>query len=368
MEERQFVLSWKKIMANLKKYFWICLLTLLAGIGAFAYLHKQSIDKSKNFTGGVLFEADAQIYVKDKIDETQLNASVISSSSDVASLYIPYVMAASDVAALKDNTDVIEYVNSALAEKGYAKLNKKDMVLITMQGSSVVDIAVFSKAQPERAEYIADSYADAMVNIGTANFGNAECRVLSYSKAYTADFVKVTEYTRTFETADMIREKSSNHGYSLKELAMIAGGLAFGLFIIALLIIFDKKLYTPGDVQSIPEAIYLGEANNEAGIKLAAASTLRQCELRQAKKIAILGLSLSADELKDISYSKELSGLEKTYVSAADMNDEKISEIEEADVAIIYIKGGKDKYTVLDKLSWRVKTLGTDILGFVIEK
>lgn len=382
-EKREIVISKRKCFANIKRYFWIVIITvILGGMLSFALSDENtSLEKNDNnqysntaatttqqVVGLPNYQAYAEIYI-DTENEENKNGGV-------------QVLTVSDYSAIAQSVTTIKVINEALQKAGMDVLNKDDFYSAYVLTGKIV-IAYSNGTDPKRLKTIVEALSEQIINRGDKEFGKGNSKLLEPVGVYG---ISMDGSKRTYEIIDSdikegniganpVNENIQNQTIDNKEVEIKInnknrfivfgfGGMILGVVIMLMFIIYDSHIYTIDDMNNLTTLICLGViSNNNKVNNIVTAISLQTKDMKKCL-ITTIGESRKLEEIEEFNKCFEDNNTE--VVTGIETNIELVKRLKDYDGVIIYIQPGYDDRETLDNALNKLEVTDANLLGYVI--
>lgn len=336
MENNELTITFRKISDNIKRYFWILIITLFCGIAISVILSLNSNEYS---------ETEYEIQKVYAIHSTNEAEKDTSSSSDILS----------DILLMSDTKVFSSIIENEMESEGY-----KDFVFsmdnIRRSISGNVIIFNFRGNDAQEVESLASIYSVQMAENMSSFLDGKEIILEDDLSEGTARPVSV--------------DNSDNNLVSVKNIFIICLSLLFGFIIIFFLTIFDKYARNINEISGLENAAVLGTVKKNENNRLSFVKTAycikEYIESNNAKQIFFMSVTLDKNKKKMIDElmeetSKYISNnVEIEYFSNILENYEKIDQIKRGNV-IFFLCVNADKRRDVEEGISLLKIAGKEI-------
>ena len=308
-----------------------------------------------------------------------------------------------DCMALLSSNKVQSQINTALENNGMDSYDKA-LDTITMEiasGSRCYKIIVRGE-DAERVEFIANTATDILLkeakevmSINNANI--IDKAVVDLCEKQEDGTYKIVTEKSELESEDEVATLSLGSFLSMKKILLVFVGAFFGLGIIFIFVLMDKKVRNRNEVNMYLHIPYLGEVSKKSGdaqYQVLTTTLLKKCEQEGIKKVLLttpkvcdiqeklldnLGnesestASVKIDSTTNKVEEKiaaEGTGKELTVVSAGQLleSSNTIKAVSSVDGIVLLITANGDNIPELEEAISHIRTVGGKILGYVLYK
>lgn len=331
MEDKEFIISFKKIFKNFARLWWIIPVSLVVGIIVVMAISRSSEKKAEEACVGI-----TRLYVYYVKDDT---SKVEVSENDSP---------AGNYSVLANTETVRAMVNEKLKNAGLKELSQSDKIKSVGETRNVVHISVNSTNDKERIRIICDALAESIASYGQSQYSNTNAMIIdkTHIEPLTSD--------------------DDESGFSAKKKLIIAAlFVCVGIFVICMSIAFDTKVYVkeevPGKLRYLGT---MGKKGMESAVTTAAVNSYIKSE--GYKSVYITTPGKVSDVSKLDAFSKEISCDSIEIVAGVEENADAIVKLNEADAVIVYIMSGKEKSKTIDKMASRLVLTKANVIGYVL--
>ena len=424
-QPEEIIISFQKLWDNFKKYWWICAITtvlaILAVVGITIKNHKAAQNLSESDlveNDNKLYQAITMVYMEPQLEKT--SESIKEAADNIQDLEKSYAASVNeyvkayieqwnwnrnnqlmyDSMALLSSNKVQSQINGAL-EKNDMDAYDKVLDTITMEiasGSRYYKIIVRGEEE-ERVEFIANTATDILLKEAKDIMGITNGRLIDKATVDLCEKQEDGSYKVITEKSELEKEEVSTLSLgsflSMKKILLVFVGAFFGLGIIFIFVLMDKKLRNRNEVNMYLHIPYLGEVSKKSGdaqyavltttiqkkceqegIKKVLFTTPKACEI-QDKLVDSLGnesdntmvVKIDASTTKvEEKINVESTGKELTVVSAGQLleSSNTIKAVSSVDGTVLLITANRDNIPELEETISHIKTVGGKVLGYVL--
>lgn len=425
-QPEEIIISFQKLWDNFKKYWWICVITTVLAVVAVVGLTINSYHAAQNLSESDLVENDNKLYqavtmvymepqlermnesIKEAADNIQdLEKSYAASINEYVKTYIEQWnwnrnnQLMYDSMALLSSNKVCSQINDALEKNG---MDSYDRVLdaITMEissGSRYYKIIVRGENE-ERVEFIANIATDILLKEAQAVMGITNGKLIDKAAVDLCEKQEDGTYKIITEKSELEKEEeivtlSLGSFLSMKKILLVFVGAFFGLGIIFIFVLMDKKVRNRNEVNLYLHIPYLGEIRRKSGDAQYAVLTTtiqKKCEQEGIKKIlfttpkaceiqdklvnslgnegndtTVVKIDISTTQVEE-KINVESKGKELTVVSASQLleSSNTIKAVSGVDGTVLLITANGDNIPELEETISHIRTIGGKILGYVL--
>lgn len=385
MREKEVNISWKKIVANVKKYWWICVVSLVVALVLDIIYCIKAVPADNNAAvadstkaSATYYEADTLVYVEEDIDIEQLEKTGV---------YIGTPEINSYVSAIYCSGEIADKINESLAKNGMLKLTDTDYYWGSVSTDNLLIVSARCYNDYNKAEFISNELAKIIIDRYNNDFKIENIRIIEEGKAFKVNINSAGALERTFirgqETSvdnDAGMVTGSTATYSKKELLKIniftsksfiiaIAGVLAGVIIIVILIIRDTTIYKKADIFNILGEEYLYMGNITCDNVNAVIETLN---IRVAKSgIDKLGIVLAGAVSQDRAdkFDKIISNVANAdgrIYSDILTDAAEIKKLGSCNGLVLCIREGVDNQKVLIELMQCFKIMDVTVVGYMI--
>lgn len=425
-QPEEIIISFQKLWDNFKKYWWICVITTVLAIVGVVGITIKNYKEVQNLSESDLVENDNKLYqaatmvymesqsektsesIKEAADNIQdLEKSYTASVNEYVKTYIEQwnwnrnnqVMY--DCMALLSSNKVQSQINMALENNSMDSYDKVlDAITMEIAGGSRCYKIVVRGEDAERVEFIANAATDILLkeakevmSINNANI--IDKAVVDLCEKQEDGTYKIVTEKSELESEDEVVTLSLGSFLSMKKLLLVFVGAFFGLGIIFIFVLMDKKVRNRNEVNMYLHIPYLGEVSKKSGdaqYQVLTTTLLKKCEQEGIKKVLLTtpkqcdiqeklanNLGNEGDNTSivkiDASITKveekinvESTGKELTVISAGQLleSSNTIKAVSDVDGTILLITANGDNIPELEETINHIRTVGGKILGYVL--
>lgn len=425
-QPEEIIISFQKLWDNFKKYWWICVITTVLAVIAVIGLTIKSYNAAQNLSESDLVQNDNKLYqattmvymepqsektsesIKEAADNIQdLEKSYAASVNEYVKTYIEQWnwnrnnQLMYDCMALLSSNKVQSQINMALENNGMDSYDKVlDAITMEIAGGSRCYKIIVRGEDEERVEFIANVATDILLreakevmNINNANI--IDKAVVDLCEKQEDGTYKIVTEKSELESEDEVVTLSLGSFLSMKKLLLVFVGAFFGLGIIFIFVLMDKKVRNRNEVNMYLHIPYLGEVSKKSGdaqyavltttllkkceqegIKKVLFTTPKECEIQdkltnslgnEGKNTAIVKIDSSTTKVEE-KINVESTGKELTVVSAGQLleSSNTIKAVSGVDGIVLLITANGDNITELEETISHIRTVGGKILGYVL--
>lgn len=427
-QPEEIIISFQKLWDNFKKYWWICVITTVLAIVAVVGITLKNYKAVQNLSESDLVENDNKLYqaatmvymepqsektsesIKEAADNIQdLEKSYAASVNEYVKTYIEQWnwnrnnQLMYDCMALLSSNKVQSQINTALENNGMDSYDKA-LDAITMEivnGSRYYRIIVRGEDE-ERVEFISNTATDILLNeakevmsINNANI--IDKAVVDLCEKQEDGTYKIVTEKSELESENEVATLSLGSFLSMKKILLVFVGAFFGLGIIFIFVLMDKKVRNRNEVNMYLHIPYLGEVSKKSGdaqYQVLTTTLLKKCEQEGIKKVllttpkvcdiqerlvdslgnegentAVVKIDTNINKVEE-KIATESTGKELTVVSARQLleSSNTIKAVSSVDGTILLITANGDNIPELEETISHIKTVGGKVLGYVLYK
>lgn len=427
-QPEEIIISFQKLWDNFKKYWWICVITTVIAIVAVVGITIKNYKAVQNLSESDLVQNDNKLYqavtmvymepqsektsesIKEAADNIQdLEKSYTASVNEYVKTYIEQWnwnrnnQLMYDCMALLSSNKVQSQINIALENNGMDSYDKAldAMTMEIASGSRCYKIIVRGE-DAERVEFIANTATDILLkeakevmSINNANI--IDKAVVDLCEKQEDGTYKIVTEKSELESEDEVATLSLGSFLSMKKILLVFVGAFFGLGIIFIFVLMDKKVRNRNEVNMYLHIPYLGEVSKKSGDAQYAVLTttlLKKCEQEGIKKVllttpkvcdiqerlvdslgnegentAVVKIDININKAEE-KIATESTGKELTVVSAGQLleSSNTIKAVSSVDGTILLITANGDNIPELEETISHIKTVGGKVLGYVLYK
>ena len=425
-QPEEIIISFQKLWDNFKKYWWICVITTVLAVIAVIGLTIKSYNAAQNLSESDLVQNDNKLYqattmvymepqsektsesIKEAADNIQdLEKSYAASVNEYVKTYIEQWnwnrnnQLMYDCMALLSSNKVQSQINMALENNGMDSYDKVlDAITMEIAGGSRCYKIIVRGEDEERVEFIANVATDILLkeakevmSINNANI--IDKAVVDLCEKQEDGTYKIVTEKSELESEDEVVTLSLGSFLSMKKLLLVFVGAFFGLGIIFIFVLIDKKVRNRNEVNMYLHIPYLGEVSKKSGdaqyavltttllkkceqegIKKVLFTTPKECEIQdkltnslgnEGKNTVIVKIDSSTTKVEE-KINVESTGKELTVVSAGQVleSSNTIKAVSSVDGTILLITANGDNIPELEEAINHMRTVGGKILGYVL--
>ena len=425
-QPEEIIISFQKLWDNFKKYWWICVITTVLAVVAVIGLTVKNYHDAKNLSENDLVENEDKLYqattmvymepqlekmsesIKETADNIQdLEKSYAASVNEYVKTYIEQWnwnrnnQLMYDSMALLSSNRVRSQINDALEKNG---MDSYDRILdeISMEiasGSRYYKLIVRGEDE-ERVEFIANTATDILLKEAQNVMGITNGRLIDKASIDLCEKQADGTYKIITEKSELEAEEeeatlSLGSFISMKNLLLIFVGAFFGLGIIFIFVLMDKKLRNRNEVNMYLHIPYLGEVSKKSGdaqysvltttlrkkceqegIKKVLLTTPKVCDIQEkllknlgneSESTATVKIDSTTNKVEE-KIAVEGTGKELTVVSAGQLleSSNTIKAVSSVDGTVLLITANGDNIPELEETISHIRTVGGKILGYVL--
>ena len=426
-QPEEIIISFQKLWDNFKKYWWICVITTVLAIVAVVGITIKNYKEAQNLSESDLVENDNKLYqattmvymepqsektsesIKEAADNIQdLEKSYAASVNEYVKTYIEQWnwnrnnQLMYDCMALLSSNKVQSQINIRLENNGMDSYDKA-LDAITMEiasGSRCYKIIVRGEDE-ERVEFIANTATDILLKEAKEVMSINNANIIDKAVVDLCEKQEDGTYKVITEKSELENEEvatlSLGSFLSMKKILLVFVGAFFGLGIIFIFVLMDKKLRNRNEVNMYLHIPYLGEVSKKSGDAQYAVLTttlLKKCEQEGIKKVllttpkvcdiqgrlvdslgnegentAIIKIDSNTKKVEE-RITVESTGKELAIVSAGHLLESSnvIKAVSSVDGIILLITANSDDIPELEETISHIKTVGGKVLGYILYK
>lgn len=427
-QPEEIIISFQKLWDNFKKYWWICVITTVLAIVAVVgitiknYKAVQNLSESdlvKN--DNKLYQATTMVYMEPQLEKTgesikeaadniqDLEKSYAASVNEYVKTYIEQWnwnrnnQLMYDCMALLSSNKVQSQINTALENNSMDSYDKVlDAITMEIAGGSRCYKIIVRGEDAERVEFIANTATDILLkeakevmSINNANI--IDKAVVDLCEKQEDGTYKIVTEKSELESEDEVATLSLGSFLSMKKILLVFVGAFFGLGIIFIFVLMDKKVRNRNEVNMYLHIPYLGELSKKSGDAQYAVLTttlLKKCKQEGIKKVllttpkvcdiqerlvdslgnegentAVVKIDTNMNKVEE-KIITESTGKELTVVSAGQLleSSNTIKAVSTVDGTILLITANGDNIPELEETISHIQTVGGKVLGYVLYK
>ena len=428
-QPEEIIISIQKLWDNFKKYWWICVITTVIAIVAVVGITIKNYKAVQNLSesdlvqnDNKLYQATTMVYMEPQLEKT--SESIKEAADNIQDLEKSYAASVNeyvktyieqwnwnrnnqlmyDCMALLSSNKVQSQISTALENNGMDSYDKA-LDAITMEianGSRCYKIIVRGE-DAERVEFIANTATDILLkeakevmSINNANI--IDKAVVDLCEKQEDGTYKIVTEKSELESEDEVATLSLGSFLSMKKILLVFVGAFFGLGIIFIFVLMDKKVRNRNEVNMYLHIPYLGEVSKKSGnaqYQVLTTTLLKKCEQEGIKKVllttpkvcdiqerlvdslgnegentAVVKIDTNINKKVEEKIATESTGKELTVVSAGQLleSSNTIKAVSSVDGTILLITANRDNIPELEETISHIKTVGGKILGYVLYK
>ena len=425
-QPEEIIISFQKLWDNFKKYWWICVITTVIAIVAVVGITIKNYKAVQNLSESDLVQNDNKFYqaatmvymepqsektsesIKEAADNIQdLEKSYAASVNEYVKTYIEQwnwsrnSQLMYDCMALLSSNKVQSQINEALEKNNMAPYNKvlDEMTMEIVNGSRYYRVIVRGEDE-ERVEFISNTATDILLEEAQAVMGVTNGHLIDKAvvdlceKQEDGTYKIVTEQSEV-ESGDIATTLSIGSFISMKKILLVFVGAFFGLGIIFIFVLMDKKLRNRNEVNMYLHIPYLGEVSKKSGdaqYSVLTTTLRKKCEQEGIKKVlltapkvcdiqerlvdslgnegentAVVKIDTNINKVEE-KIATESTGKELTVVSAGQLleSSNTIKAVSSVGGTILLITANGDDIPELEEAISHIRTVGGKILGYVL--
>lgn len=377
-EEKELIISYKKVIANIKRCWWILLFVIASGILISTILtwnnfQNTNITQTNNTNTGSLLTN--QYFGA----ETLLVKSVDYSEDLIKDCESTELVGISEAYAIKKK------LNEALIADDYTKLESSDVISALASGKNIVTISVYG-TDKSRVSYIADKLAELLILYVSDNLKVNDWQVLEKAEPYlaiknangsfTRDYKEINESKNKLDTqseindsnSDLLKEKnkfSITTIFKGKGALIIIASICLAILVFFVALVNDKNVYVKEDLQ---ELRYLGCVSKNC-LDETAMSISIGLKKKSIKNIGVIARTHNDGMSAFIDFMKKYN--EENIINLNLSNNDGAMEaklLDDVENVIIYVNLGTDKKKSIRHLAEIIDVAGYNILGYVLSE
>ena len=427
-QPEEIIISFQKLWDNFKKYWWICVITTLVSIIAVVGMTLKEYQSVKNLSGDDLVQNDNQLYqavtmvymepqeertsgdIKEAADNLQdIEKSYAASVNEYVKAYIEQWnwnrnnQLMYDCMALLSSDRVQSQMNDALESNGMEPYDKVlDSITMEIAPGSRFYKVIVRGDDAERAEFVSNTVTDILLKevqevMGVSNATLIDKAVVDLCEKQEDGTYKIVTEQSEVESGDITTTLSVGSFISMKKILIVFVGVLFGLGIIFIFVLMDKKLRNRNEVNMYLHIPYLGEVSKKSGdaqysvltttlrkkceqegIKKVLLTTPKVCDIQEklldnlgneSESTATVKIDSTTNKVEE-KIAAEGTGKELTVVSAGQLleSSNTIKAVSSVDGIVLLITANGDNIPELEEAISHIRTVGGKILGYVLYK
>lgn len=425
-QPEEIIISFQKFWDNFKKYWWICAITTALAIVVVAGLTIKSYKAAQNLSESSLMKADnkfyqatTMVYMKPEMEET--SESIREATDDIEDLEKIYAVSINeyvktyieqwnwnrnnqlmyDSMALLSSDKIQSQINDALEKNNMAPYDKvlDEMTMEIVNGSRYYRVIVRGE-NSKRVRFIADTATDILLKEAQEIMGISDSKLIDKAvinlceKQQDGSYKLITEKSEK-KNKGVAEQLSLGTFISAKNILVVFLGTFFGLGIIFIFVLMDKKVRDRNEVNMYLHIPYLGEISKKSGdIQYAVLTTTiqKKCEQEGIKKIlfttpkicdvqdklvdslgkegestAVVKVDTNISKVEE-KIATESTGNALTVISAGQLleSSNAIKAVSSVDGTVLLITANGDNIPELEETISYIKTVGGKILGYIL--
>lgn len=424
-QPEEIIISFQKLWDNFKKYWWICVITTVLAIVAVIGITIKNYKAAQNLSESDLVENDNKLYqaatmvymepqsektsesIKEAADNIQdLEKSYAASVNEYVKTYIEQWnwnrnnQLMYDCMALLSSNKVQSQISTELENNDMDSYDKA-LDAITMEiasGSRCYKIIVRGEDE-ERVEFIANTATDILLKEAKEVMSINNANIIDKAVVDLCEKQEDGTYKVITEKSELEKEEVSTLSLgsflSMKKILLVFVGAFFGLGIIFIFVLMDKKLRNRNEVNMYLHIPYLGEVSKKSGdaqyavltttiqkkceqegIKKVLFTTPKACEIQdklvdslgnESDNTMVVKIDASITKVEE-KINVESTGKELTVVSAGQLleSSNTIKAVSSVDGTVLLITANGDNIPELEEAINHMRTVGGKILGYVL--
>lgn len=418
-KQDEIIISFQKIGDNVKKYWWICLITTLLSLLAVLVIAISNKNKQEGKQiQGVVYQASTLVYMepkqlmtedfaleyeksassdeKKKSKEESLsqiaddyNRSVeLNKQSIINSLNEWYWNKNSqlmyDCTALLSSNKVISQINDVLIkEKLDAYDAKLDDISMEIKNNSRLYTITVRCEDEERAVLIADTATEALIKEAEEVFSLSNSKIID--RATTGRYRKTDDVNNPYElVTDGFENKQTeptilgiNKNSILKYLLIIFVGIFLGLGIIFIYVLKDKKIRNRNEMSLYFDISYMGIISNkksrglQSSYEVLAETLIQKCRKDEIKEVMITSPTKQTgyDQFKaklTECVNKRDAQIKICYGENFVENPDAVKLASKVDGIVVLIKTNGEEIPEIEKTLDTINLISGNVMGYVL--
>lgn len=332
------VLSIKKIICNLLRYWWIVVLCIGMSVGYIIVTqsHNSMIDK-----GGSNLEYRAIVGIQDQNENTEGSMEEQYYSRMLKGHILQ------DSLKLLNSDDGKRAIKDSLASMGYKDFDQNadtPECAPLVEGDNII-VFKLSGLNAKRTTAILESYVEQLDHICKGLQENFEIKTLSMSDKQAID-------------------QSDSGLLNKKNIFLIFTSIIFGIGVVGLLLLYDKRIYTKHELEQLYSCKCIGDI------------VVSKYENKYNYKVEIIRLMLKQQNISTVVTfnmdSTDVEALQSIFpeikVSNCIKGIDNTQNILNSDVAIVGVHLGRDTDNGLDEMLEVLETINMNIIGYIAKK
>lgn len=335
-------ISVKKIWVNVKKFWWVCALTMAATVGLVAVSTWKEYQRDRIAAQRDTYQADSMIFFP-----------------------VESEMEATTLIAVLNSQQVVSQVDAQLAAQGWEALDGDRDKMSTIWQGNCFPITVISEGE-ERARLISESATEALLAWLQKHLGGRG-QIVNRTEVFTC-IERASGRVETFPLGSPRNVSLSLKSFlGWKKLMIVCAGVLCGAAVIFVLLIFDTKLRSKKEAAGICPYPCLGTLGKNAGEEGKAVYAMARRRLpREGGRILYAAYS-SSDLFSQAVLAA--NGQEDGVVRAAVWEKERLEIIRDGaqyDSAVLFVRLNKDTADQIETVMQDMKNLQIPLVGYVV--
>ncbi len=427
-QPEEIIISFQKIWDNFKKYWWICVITTVLAIvvaiglmikdyNAVQRLSEISLMKGKD----KFYQATTMVYMKPQVEE--ISESIKETADNIQDLEKSYVASVNeyvktyieqwnwnvnnqlmyDSMALLSSNKVQSQINDALEKNNMDPYDKVlDEVSMEIANGSRYYKVIVRGEDAKRVKFIANTATDILLKEAQEIMGVSDSKLIDEAaislcqKQEDGSYKLITKQSEK-KNKGVSEKLSLGMFFSVNNILVVLVGAFFGLGVIFIFVLMDKKVRNRNEVNMYLHIPYLGEVSKKSGDAQYAVLTttfLKKCEQEGIKKVlfttpkecsiqeklvdalgkegentTVIKIDMNTSRVEE-KIRIESTGKELTIVSARQLleSSNTIKAVSSVDGVVLLITANGDNIPELEETINYIKTVGGKVLGYVLYK
>lgn len=346
-ESKDMIISLRRVKDVLVQYWWIVPVTILLTVVLVIAKGKTPVGEEAEAQSLVLMSMQTE----ELLDERYLDNFLIDGRSE----YVTSQYLASDVIGIYSGESVQKKIKRQLEEAGFESEDDSDIDLSSAKVELVENTRVISVSaiggDVEKSAFLVNLIADNLVQIANEQLEISGAKVIERANPEKADEkVKMTYVTKI-------------------NIAIIALGIVFGLFILGIIVVLDNKIRSREEVDWCYESNYLGKISGKKVKELCCRIYVEIETLLDKKSLnSVTVISFHKDENFENLMSQMNENKKISFVSELLMDAQKVKQLRDAKGVIIALEINRDKFSELDELLGILSNMNVPVIGYLLKK
>lgn len=367
MHENEVIISHNKIIKNIKKFWWVSLVSVLLAVVVSITASVRSKKQTDSMNENQYYQAFAVVNVNWKDFSEEVDVSNLS-EYEKSMVETNYDKKHTDILnELKSSMswdETIQEINRQLIDHGYESLTTTDTFGMGVVSKKNFSITVSGLKDENRINCLANTVMNLMMQRLQNEYGSDICIIQQEPVVY-----KATKNGSTIVRYYEQSEETQSTGFINKSI-VIGIAFAFIVYIIAIFILsmLDKKVDSPKEIEHFMRVPYFGELKKR-NEDILFATIMAKCMVAEYHNILIVTPMMVSDQISDkvnelVSYLSK-QNIHSGFSTAVCSNIGTIEELNKVDGVLIVVQKNNDTVENVKQTMNLLDTVESNVIGYI---